>query len=126
MTAFAYLREQLEQMAFKFPFSKYSYEYDKFSGIHIIQVEPLALYNFNDEYKTIETKISIDFDNTFYPESVLFISTESLNQVENPELEIHGLFYGLEPIITYRKSLKVNYFKEDHFESENNNYAIAA
>lgn len=125
MTASENLKEQLKHLAFMFPFGKFSYEYDKFSGMHIVQVGPLVLYDFDDKYKDIETKLSIDFDNVYYPESVLFVSDNSLNQVSNPEFEIEGLFYGLQPMITKISPSFVS-INPEPFEAGENNYALAA
>lgn len=126
MIAFDYVKEQIELLAFMFPSGKYSYEYDKFSGMHIVQVKPLSLYNLNDDYKDFETKLSIDFDNNYYPESILFVSDESLNQVSNPEFEITGIFYGLQAVITHVVSPSFTFIDSGNFELGENNFALAA
>lgn len=126
MSASNFLKEKIQQMAFIFPFGKYSYEYDKFSGMHIIQVEPLSLYNFNEKYKDFETSLSINFDDTYYPESVLFLSDESLNKVTNPDFEVTGYLFGQSPIIT--KIISRSFVSCEIFSSDAgvNNYALAA
>lgn len=126
MTASKYLIEKLKHLAFLFPSGKYSYEYDAFSGIHIVQVWPLELYEIDDNYKEVETKISIDFDNLYYPESILFISDTSLNKVLNPEFEIKGMFYGLQPMIHNVITLSFVNMNQEPFEAGINNYALAA
>lgn len=126
MTAQEYLKEQIAQLAIKFPFGKYSYEYDKFSGMHIIQVRPLSLYDLDNNYKDIETKLSIEFDNMFYPESVLFVSDNSLNQVSNPGFEKTGMFFDLQTIITHKTSPSFISIESEPFQAGESNYALAA
>lgn len=125
MTSKENLISELNKLAIMFPFSKYSYEYDQFSLIHIIQVWPVEQYNLDNNYKAIETKISIDFDDSFFPESVLFVSEDSLNQVVNPEVEIEGLFYGRKTTVTvvnHGFECIIKEFSEEGFS----NYALAA
>jgi len=126
MTASKYLKKQLKYLTSLFPSGKYSYENDKFSGIHIVQVWPLALFDLDESYKEIETNISIDFDNLYYPESVLFISDNSLNQVTNPEFEVEGLFYGLQPMINHILPPRFVDMNQEPFVAGENNYALAA
>lgn len=126
MTAQEFIKNQIKLLALNFPFGKYAYEYDKFSGIHIIQVHPIEQYESSNPYKEAEVKISVDFDNAYYPESVLFVSDNSLNQVLNPEFEIEGMFYGLHPMV--KSIINPGFVNLDHesFKAGENNYALAA
>lgn len=126
MTAAEFIIIQIKNLAFSFPTGKYSYEYDKISGMHIIHVHPTELYELNNAYKENEVKLSIEFDNIYYPESVLFVSDNSLNQVLSPEFELEGMFYGLRPMINNKLASKFINLKQESFEAGENNYALAA
>ncbi len=126
MTSVEYLKEKILELSVRFPSALFSYEYDQFSQMHLIQVKPQEIYDLDDVYKQIETKISIEFDNHFFPESVLFLSDSSLNQVSNPEFEIRGSFYGLRPEITIIPSTNFTHLSQKIFEAGENNYALAA
>lgn len=126
MTSLEYLKHHILELSVLFPSGKFSYEYDELSEMHLIQVRPLELYDLDNNYKDVETKISIEFDNLYFPESVLFLSDNSLNHVYNPEFEICGLFYGLQPEIINISATNFLSLDQKVFESGENNYALAA
>jgi len=125
MTSQDFLKEKAEQLASLFPASKYSYEYNEFAGVHIVQVWPLTMYNDNDQYKTLETSISLEFDRIFAPESVLFVSEDSLNQVSGSVFEVSGILFGFSPV----NAIPIPSFNAIIHETYTcgiNNYALAA
>lgn len=96
-----YIINKLKELQSQFPDLTIKYKYDSYTQMHIVDIMPLDEFENNDEYKKFETDISYEFDNLYFPESVMFVSSESLTQVVNPELII-------EPVI--RTNLKTDQF----------------
>jgi hypothetical protein len=56
--------------------------------MHIVEVLPLCEYKDNIKYLEIESDLTFEFDNKFFPEAVLFVSADSLTKVLEPEIEL--------------------------------------
>ncbi len=126
MTSFEYIKSKLELIVSKFPTAKVLYEYANFSDTHIIQVEPFELYDSNQEYREFETDVSIEFDDKFFPESILFVSNESLNNVTSPECEMYGMYYNMQPEKIDLPMINFNWATAEYLECCENNFALAA
>ncbi|GET29039.1 hypothetical protein [Prolixibacter sp. SD074] len=83
-----YIKEHLRGIVNKFPQISFSYEYDKIENLHIVQVTPIEQYVSNQEYKDAEGDMTFEFDNLFFPESLVFVNEESLIQVDEPDFVI--------------------------------------
>ncbi len=84
MKSTTYIKTELEKILDLFPQMQFMYEYDAFEQTHIIEVIPLEIYENNDEYKKAEANLSYTFDRRFAPETVLFVSEDSLIRVSHP------------------------------------------
>lgn len=133
-----YIKEHLRGIANKFPQISFSYEYDKIENLHIVQVTPIEQYVANSEYKDAEGDMTFEFDNLFFPESLVFVSEESLIQVDEPDFVIEHT--GTEFNLSISEiELAVSIYGNDTFEFnmfngiedkeyifDENNYALAA
>jgi len=125
-----YITNKLQELHSQFPLLTIKYKYDSYTQMHIVDIMPLDEYDNNAEYKSYETELGFEFDSLFFPESLMFISSESLTQITCPELKI-------EPVI------KTSIINEAHAEiseeifytiksfnfnnaKETNNYSLAA
>lgn len=86
MTAQEYIIEKLNALLVKFPSFVFKYKLDKSDNTHIISVEPLEEYEENKQYMEIESDIVFDFENIFLPETIMFVSTNSLILVTEPDM----------------------------------------
>jgi len=121
MNSREYIHNKINELVRRFPNIKIVYQFDEISDIHIIEVLPKDFFENNEEYKQYESEISFEFDNKFLPESVLFVSENSLNQVEIPELELVGKnYYEFEPELFYEFDNKyIEYFSPISDEIQN-------
>ena len=81
-----YINNKLKELHYHFPNLTIKYEHDSYTQMHIVDIMPLSEYENNEDFMRFETEIGCEFDNLFYPESVMFISSNSLTQIVNPEL----------------------------------------
>jgi hypothetical protein len=133
-----YIKERLRGIVNEFPQISFSYQYDKIENLHIVQVTPIEQYVSNQEYKDAEGDLTFDFDNLFFPESLVFVSDESLIQVDEPEFVIEHIESEFKlslsesefttPVFEndlFKFDAFDGFKEEDYFFGENN-YALAA
>lgn len=83
-----YIKEKLRGLHNRFFDMKIRYEFNEGLNIHLIEVLPLSLYEDNQEYILAEMELEEEFHSLFPQEEILFVSTDSLNQVENPDYRL--------------------------------------
>lgn len=64
------------------------YEYREFEDAHLIEVTPLSEFNTNEVYNEMERDLLFDFNDSFFPSTILFVSEDSLNKVTSPEFQM--------------------------------------
>lgn len=89
MTSVQYLESALKDLFQKFPSGNIRYEYRPNRKSHIIEITPIDLYR-NDLYKLAELTLEEEFESRYPGENIVFVSTESLNKITNPTLELLG------------------------------------
>ncbi|MBA7553273.1 hypothetical protein ES705_45863 [subsurface metagenome] len=94
MNAQEYINSKLNSLIKLFPELTFKYKYDKVKLIHIIEVEPLSEFKNNKEYLISEADFVYEFDNTYTPETILFVSEESLTRVNQPDIIIKSNNFG--------------------------------
>jgi len=80
-----FIKARLNELRNIFPELSFKYKYNPNSHTHIVDVRPLDCYQKNSDYLRCEADFGFEFDNRFYPETILFISEDSLTQISNPE-----------------------------------------
>jgi len=120
-----YIKSRINKIINLFPTTRVRYEFIDHLKTHLLMVQPLDVFELNNEYKDLEADISIEFDNLFSPESILFVSEDSLNSVNNPELDIEGLLYGSVPKMYEIENNIFDWSTQDYICGDNN-YALAA
>jgi len=119
-----YIRKKLNEISDVFPELIFKYQFNKNTETHIVEVKPLDTYQTNEDYIKCEAELMFDFENEFFPETILFVSEDSLTQITEPEFTIQKQVF-------VNSALKANYSfmldMEDLFcVKSNNNYALAA
>ncbi|ADQ79032.1 hypothetical protein Palpr_0881 [Paludibacter propionicigenes WB4] len=118
-----YLKKKLNEISNVFPELTFRYQFNENTKTHIIEVKPLETYQTNNDYIKYEAELMFNFENEFFPETILFVSEDSLTQITEPEFTIQKQIFVSSP-------LKSNYL----FELEKDlfcvateiNYALAA
>ena len=80
-----FIKNRLNELRNIFPELSFKYKYNPNTSTHIVDVRPLDCYQKNQDYIKYEAEFGFEFDNIFYPETILFVSEDSLTQISNPE-----------------------------------------
>lgn len=125
MTAKDYILTKLQSMANLFPALTFRYEHKEKYETHVVEVMPEFEFAKNEDYIDAEIDLSTEFNEVFYPESILFISENSLSSISN----VHKVFscnqFEVEKNNVKRIPLKFEF--DDCLDFNNpNQYALAA
>lgn len=125
MNSKSYLKEKLVEIQNRFKELSIRYQFEEESLMHIVEVLPLDSFKENNEYINMESDLTFDFDNLFYPESVMFISEDSLTKITTPEYELMPEIH-IEVECTLREDSSLNYIfssvSKYDFCIDNNSY----
>jgi len=80
-----FIKARLNEIRNVFPELSFKYKFNSNTSTHIVDVRPLNCYQKNKDYIKYEAEFGFEFDNIFYPETILFVSEDSLTQISNPE-----------------------------------------
>jgi hypothetical protein len=83
-----YIRKKLNEISEVFPELIFRYQFNEKTETHIIEVKPFEAYQTNEEYIKCEAELMFEFEKEFFPETILFVSKESLTQITEPEFSI--------------------------------------
>ncbi len=83
-----YLKNKLNEISNIFPELTFRYQFNENTLTHIIEVKPLEDYQTNNEYIKHEAELMFNFENEFFPETILFVSEDSLTQITKSEFII--------------------------------------
>lgn len=121
MTSKVYIKNRLQQLLKLYPQITFFYQFDERTNLHQVLVEPQTELRSNHIFQSDEADFIFDFDNLFFPESIVFIGEDSLIKINAPEFIIYTPSIS-ELSLDY--SLK-NIIDKAYFAGENN-YALAA
>jgi len=93
MKATEYLKDRLTEIINLFPGMTFKYQYDHDNLTHIIEVEPLEIYENNIDYVNQEANLINDFEIKFELETILFISEKSLSKITKPDFVLNSSYY---------------------------------
>ncbi len=120
-----FIKNRLNELRNIFPELSFKYKYNPNTSTHIVDVRPLDCYQKNQDYIKYEAEFGFEFDSIFYPETILFVSEDSLTQIINPEFVFNATQFSEDlqkPISVVNIS---NILEDNHFEFENH-FALAA
>lgn len=85
MRAKDFIYRNLRELVNKFPQIVFRYQFDESEQTHIVEVTPLEAYHKNQDYKNAEGDLTYEFDRAFPPESIMFVSEDSLTGITKAE-----------------------------------------
>ena len=116
-----YIFNSLRELVGQFPQITFRYQFDELEQIHIVEVTPLEAYKDEQEYKLAEGDLTYEFDRAFSPETIMFVSEDSLTGITKPEKifrhEDHFVWEFLQDLISGEEVIS----KLNFSEPENNN-----
>lgn len=131
-----YIERKLRALYSKFSGIKIRYEINALTGAHIIEVLPFSLFEDDQDYVLAEMEMEEEFEVLYGDkEEILFVSEDSLNQIESPifqlgydsmnlKLNLEDIFEGLN--LTFSNIDTELKGKAESFTFDNNSYALAA
>lgn len=87
MKSTEFVIERMKELTEKFSDIQIRYEYREHKKLHLIEILPLKIFE-SDEYFIEEDKFEADFIEYYPEEDIVFISSDSLNEIRNPDFEI--------------------------------------
>lgn len=118
-----YIKDGLRKLVKRYPQLTFFYQFDEIENLHMVQVEPRDEFESNIAYQIDEADLTFDFDNSFFPESIVFISSDSLICVDSPEFILNSFLLNLGD----QNSPKYNIEgMNNEYISGENSYALAA
>lgn len=124
MNSKRYIKTELQKLLKLYPQFTFFYQFDEISNLHMVQVEPKDEFESNLAYQNDEADLTFDFDNLFFPESIVFISENSLICVDSPEL----ILKNYTSVVMDDVLLKYSYvgINDKEYQTGENIYALAA
>lgn len=115
-----YIKTGLQKLLKLYPQLTFFYQFDEKTNLHQVLVEPKIEFLTNHAFQNDEADFIFDFDNLFFPESVVFINEDSLISINTPDFMLYTPFV-LELPLDFRFNIK-----DRAYQSGENNYALAA
>ncbi len=89
-----YIISRINDLVSTFPFFKVSYQIDDYSNSNYIKVTPREYFDNNLEYQKFETELIIDFIDKYPLDEIVFITDDSLIDINNSIYEIEGELFS--------------------------------
>ena len=96
MNSQSFIVKELDLFLEMFPQAKVRYEYDKDAVVHVVEVVPIELYHFDNEYIAWENDVFERFITAFPLENLCFVSEDSLVGIRNPIFTRKGKDFEIE------------------------------
>jgi hypothetical protein len=126
MTPKDFLKDRLQKIFNIVKSINIRYEFRETEDTHLIEVTPISEYNENDTYIEMERDLLFDFNDRFFPSTILFITEDSLNEVTSPDFSFIRQEFSV-PIKIDMNEFNWN-FPQEQFKTYagEDNYALAA
>jgi hypothetical protein len=85
MTPKDFLKDRLQKIFNIVKSINIRYEFRESEDTHLIEVTPISEYNENDTYIEMERDLLFDFNDRYFPSTILFITEDSLSEVTSPD-----------------------------------------
>jgi len=80
-----FIFDKLHDLVNKFPQITFRYQFDEFEQTHIVEVTPISTYEDDLDYKIAEGDLTYEFDRAFSPDTIMFVSENSLTGITKTE-----------------------------------------
>ncbi len=115
-----FIIDRLERVFNRISGIKIRYENRTNTCSHIVEVTPLVIFENDECYLNLEEELEHDFEELFPNESILFVSEESLTEVNNSCCCKFGFGQTFESFIEYNEfKVESDLFLLDFVESDN-------
>lgn len=118
-----FIKTRLNELRNIFQELSSKYKFNPTTDTHIVDVRPIEFYSKNMDYIKYEADFSFEFDNLFYPETILFISEYPLTEIGNPDFVFGANQFSEELQRIVPPLVFKNPMVETHFDFD---YALAA
>jgi len=108
-----WLTDKLQELHQALSYLNIKYEYRKNMQLHIVGVTPLQHYKGDKSYIDKEIELETLFEQMFPNEEIVFVSDDSLIQVENPILILESIMYDYSYGKDYEDRIWINIFSGD-------------
>jgi len=119
-----FIKARLNELRNIFPELSFKYKFNSSTSTHIVDVRPLDCFKKNPDYIKYEADFGYEFDNIYYPETILFVSEDSLTQISNPEFVFNADQFS-EDLQASVLPIEINGWAQNHYEIQVE-YALAA
>jgi len=133
MTSNDFIKNKIDLLNKSFPNLSIRYQFDLNANMHLIEVMPVLDYENNTEYQNAEAELTFEFEQLFSPETVLFISENSLTKITKPEYESNAsitfeclIDQLISPIEELSQDIIYKGKQKKEFAGNDYNYALAA
>jgi hypothetical protein len=136
MKAKEFIFKNLRDLVNKFPQISFRYQFDELEQTHIVEVSPLSAYVDDPDYKMAEGDLTYEFDRAFLPETIMFVSGNSLTGVTRAEKvfckEDHFVWEVLQDMLSANETIpeynysineSLNSFQVDELHQDEFNYS---
>lgn len=127
MESIEFIKKRLTELHGIFLDIQIRYEYRANTQSHIIEVIPYSFFEGNEEYMSYEYNMEDEFENTFPDENILFISDDSLTEINEPIfLAGYDALKFENPVIEDDEYIVEHDYYIVESAGKNTNYALAA
>jgi hypothetical protein len=95
MTPKEYIIDTLTKLTSEFNNIRCRYENDFISNTHFVEVVPRDVLESNEQFKTSEEKIMVEFISLFPDQNLCFLSDDALVGLDTIDFEIKGVLYDV-------------------------------
>lgn len=120
-----FIKTRLNELRNIFPELSFKYKFNPNTATHIVDVRPIEFYTKNLDYIKYEADFSFEFDSLYYPETILFVSEDSLTEISNPDFVFSANQFSEELQNKVPPLVFKNPMVETHFDFDID-YALAA
>lgn len=119
-----FIKARLNELRNIFPQLSFKYKFNPNTLTHIVDVRPLDCFKENPAYIKYEADFGYEFDNIYYPETILFVSEDSLTQISNPEFVFNADQFS-EDLQASVIPVEIKGWSQNHYDFQVE-YALAA
>jgi len=122
----SFLKERLSEIFNKIESINIRYEYSESDDTHLIEVTPVSEFYNNEQYVQLEKELMFDFNERFFPSTILFLSENSLNEILAVDFQFIREQFSTKAIQTFDFNFSLNVETSVTINAEENNYSLAA
>lgn len=76
----------MTELSKQYPEISIRYQFIEYTDCHLVEISPVSFHNEDKLFSISEAKLIFEFEARFFPETVLFITEDSLMSITKPAL----------------------------------------